>query len=41
VSIEGKKLLAKGLLDTSKAKKLGNTWKKETYKEIKYPDEEQ
>jgi hypothetical protein len=41
VSFEGKKLLAKGLIDTTKAKKLGNTWKKEAYKEISYPDEEQ
>jgi len=40
VSFEGKKLLAKGLIDTTKAKKLGNTWKKEAYKEITYPNED-
>ena len=40
VSFEGKKLLAKGLIDTTKAKKLGDTWKKESYKEISPPDEE-
>ena len=40
VSFEGKKLLAKGLIDTTKAKKLGNTWKKKAYKEITYPDED-
>jgi len=41
VSFEGKKLLAKGLIDTTKAKKLGDNWKKEAYKEISYPEEEQ
>ena len=40
VSFEGKKLLAKGLIDTKMAKKLGDSWKKSTYKEIEYPDEE-
>jgi hypothetical protein len=41
VSFEGKKLHAKGIIDTDKAKKLGNKWKNETYKEIVYPDEDQ
>jgi len=40
ISLEGKKLLAKGLIDTKKAKQLGSEWKKSTYKEIEYPDEE-
>lgn len=40
ISFEGKKLLVKGLIDTEMAKKLGNTWKKSTYKEITYPDED-
>lgn len=41
ISFEGKKLLAKGLIDTTKARKLGSDWKKEAYKEITYPDEDQ
>ena len=40
ISFEGKKLLAKGLIDTTKARKLGSDWKKEAYKEITYPDED-
>ena len=40
ISFEGKKLLAKGLIDTKKAKQLRNEWKKNTYKEIIYPSEE-
>ena len=40
ISLDGKKLLAKGLINTKKAKQLGSEWKKSTYKEIVYPDEE-
>jgi hypothetical protein len=40
VTFEGKKLLVKGLIDSSKAKKLGNDWKKSTYNEITYPEED-
>jgi len=40
VEEKGKKIVVKGLFDTTKAKQLGEEWRKESFEEINYEEED-
>ena len=40
IDLEGKRIIVKGLFDKDKALELADSWRKSSYKEINYPNED-